>query len=178
MTGSPATANVPLVPKLREMRPVTAEYASLGPNQRTHRQKIAKPAGVVFRILEDGPSWKEWFDLDVEWTSELPFGEGTTRTVTGRAGLCIDEYFVAWEDGRRMAFRFDRATLPVATFAEDWTVVPTSDDTSELEWSYAYEWSGLLAPVASRAFGIGFAVMGSRALRRLAAYAESTDGFD
>lgn len=166
------------MPKLRDMRPVEAEYATAGPNQRTHVQPIDKPAAVVFRILEDGPSWKAWLNLDVDWTSERPFGVGTTRTVTGPGGLRIEEFFVAWEDGCRMAFRFDRATMPVAAFAEDWSVRPTGDDSCELVWSYAYDWTGPLAAVAAKAFGVGFALQGRRALRKLAAYAGDTDRFD
>lgn len=166
--------------KMWEMRPVAAEYASMGPNQRTRVQPIGKPAATVFRILEDGPSWKVWFNLGVEWTSERPFGVGTTRTVTGAGGLRIDEHFVAWEDGRRMAFRFDRASVPFRSFAEDWSVRPTSDDACELVWRYAYQWAGPtpVAAMADKAFGFTFGLQGKRALRKLATYAESTDRFD
>ena len=67
-----------------------------------------------------------------------------------------------------MCFRFDRTTLPVAAFAEDYVVTPTSDTTCELAWHYAYEWGGPLEPVLGRIFGAGFALKGRRALSKLA----------
>lgn len=162
---------------MRDLRPVDASYATTGPNQVTLVQPIATPSEVLFWLLSDGPTWKEWLGIDVEWTSPKPFGVGTTRTVTG-SGQTIDETFLVWEEGRRMAFRFDRTTLPVVAFAEDYEIRSTGAGTCELRWRYAFEWGGPIAPIASWAFGVIFKRNGVRALGRLADYAAGTCRFD
>ncbi len=155
------------MPKLRQHEAVDVDYATTGPNQRTIVQSVPAPAADLFRCLEDGPAWKEWLDLDVEWTSEKPFGVGTTRTVrTGRQQ--IDEEFLAWDPGRRMNFYFTASTLPLAAFAEDYLIVPDGDRACTLHWSYAYAWGGPLGPIGARGFGLVFARNGRRALGRLA----------
>ncbi len=155
------------MPKPKRCRAVDAEFATGGPNTNTLVRAIAAPADDLFRCLEDGPAWKEWLGIDVVWTSNPPHGVGTTRTVTnGR--LVIDEYFLLWEAGRRMNFRFDRSTLPVSAFAEDYRVVPTGDDTCELHWSYSFEWRGFAAPLATPLFARFFARNGRKALDELA----------
>ena len=105
----------------------------------------------------------------VVWTSPPPFGVGTTRDISGRAGT-TSEYFFAWEDGRRMSFFFSQGVLPaVAAFAEDYEVVPVGDDGCELIWRYAFECPGafrLLQPVIAA----GFRRVASKSLRNLARY--------
>jgi hypothetical protein len=155
------------MPKMRELTVVDADYAITGPNHHTLRQTIPVPATTLFNCLADGAAWKEWLGVDVEWTTPEPRGVGTTRTVT-TGGQTIEEYFFTWDEGERMAFRFDRCTLPVRAFAEHYECVPTGDTTCELEWSYAFEWGGPLTPVFGRAFGAGFAFNAKRALKKLA----------
>ncbi len=161
------------MPTPKPCRAVDAEYATHGPNATTLVQAVAAPAGDLFRCLEDGPAWKEWLGIEVEWTSAPPFGVGTTRTAT-KGKLVIDEYFLLWEAGRRMNFRFDRSSLPVSAFAEDYRVVPTSDDTCELHWSYAFEWRGPLGVVAAPVFAKFFASNNRKALEKLASLMASS----
>lgn len=69
---------------------------------------------AVFDIFADGESWPQWFDgiRSVVWTSPEPKAVGTTRTVT-LTTMTVYEYFLAWERGRRFAFRFEAASLPL-----------------------------------------------------------------
>lgn len=69
---------------------------------------------AVFDIFADGESWPRWFDdiKRVVWTSPEPKGVGTTRTVT-LTTMTVDEHFLAWERGRRFAFRFEACSLPL-----------------------------------------------------------------
>ena len=158
-----------------EMTEVDEGYATDGPNRNVIRQPIAAPAAAVFGCLADGPAWKEWLGIEVEWTSPEPHGVGATRTARTR-GQVIDETFLAWEPGRRINFRFDRSTLPVSAFAEDYVVDPTGNTSSELIWSYAFEWRGPLASLSSRAFAAVFAANGRRAVKKLAALVEVDPG--
>lgn len=96
--------------------------------------RFAFPPQTVWNALLDGPAWTEWLAITrVTWTSPRPFGPGTTRTVEV-GDQVIEETFFAWEDGRRMAFRFERSTLPVSAAAEDYRIVPVEGG-CELRWS-------------------------------------------
>ncbi len=162
---------------MHEMTKVKDDYPFSGPNSTTLRQVINKPAAAVFESFKDAAAWKEWIDLDVTWTSEKPFGVGTTRTVITR-GQTIEEYFFIWDEPHHMAFRFDRGTLPLAAFAEDYTLTPLSDSSCELAWTYAYEWGGPLGRLGERAFGLVFARSGKSSLLKLAKMMETTNKYD
>jgi len=90
--------------------------------------------GTLWKALLDEVAWTEWLDMSsAEWTSALPFGVGTTRTVKLPEHQ-INEVFVAWEDDKRMAFRFDQSTLPVKAAAEDYRILQTEQG-CELQWT-------------------------------------------
>ena len=162
---------IPVGP-LRDLLPVGPAYPMVGPNQATLRQPIAAPAATVFRWLEDADVWNEFLDIDVEWTNPEPRGIGTTRTVTVN-NQTIEEYFVVWEPGRRMVFRFDRCTLPLRAFAESWSVEATGDDSCELVWSTAFDWTGRGAGMTAKAVRAGFSANGKKALAKLAGLVEA-----
>jgi hypothetical protein len=48
----------------------------------------------------------------VVWTGPEPKGVGTTRTVT-LTTMTVYEHFLAWDRGRRFAFRFEGSSLPL-----------------------------------------------------------------
>ena len=101
----------------------------------TLKQSFSLPSSVVWRALLDGPAWTEWLPLDsVEWTSEEPFGVGTTRTVCIGNDV-IDEVFFAWEDQKQMAFRFDASTLPLSAAVEDYRLQDTETG-CDLLWTF------------------------------------------
>ena len=97
---------------------------------------IPWPGALGKRVYESigKPAWAEWLPITrVTWTSAKPFGPGTTRTVEVGAQV-IEETFFAWEEGKRMAFRFERSTLPVSAAVEDYRIVPVEGG-CELRWS-------------------------------------------
>jgi hypothetical protein len=168
---------IPVGP-MRDLVAVGPAYPLVGPNQATLRQPIGAPASTVFRFLEDAGVWNEFLDIDVGWTTPEPRGVGTTRTVTVN-NQTIEEYFMVWEPGRRMVFRFDRCTLPVRAFAESWAVTDTGDGTCELAWSTAFDWAGRGGSSAANAFRAAFSAGGRRSLAKLAALVEADpDRFD
>ena len=121
------------MPRLRDLAAVGADYATMGPNHTTLRQPILASANGLYSCLEDGPAAKKWQGIDVECASEPPFGIGTTRTVRG-LGQRIEQRVLVWEPGKRMCFRYDRASLPLSACAEAYIITPTSDSTCELSW--------------------------------------------
>ncbi len=117
----------------KQHRQVGEDYlATLGDKpMAAHRYPF--PPAVVWAALLDGKAWTEWLPLTkVTWTSPEPFGVGTTRTVEAN-GVAIDETFFAWEEGRRMAFRFERSPLPIRAGVEDYRVVEAPGG-CELQW--------------------------------------------
>ncbi|MGI9288788.1 MAG: SRPBCC family protein [Pseudomonadales bacterium] len=116
----------------------------------------------VFDAFEDADSWPQWaFPITkVTWTSPTPFRLGTTRTVEMRGGMTGYEEFIAWDRGKRMAFRFNEATMDsIAAFGEDYIVEETSAG-CRLTWIMAMEPAGsskfivpLFGPIMKWNFG-------------------------
>lgn len=119
--------------KLRTHRPAGEDYLSeAGSPGAVHAFGV--PARMVWKALLDPVAWTQWLAISkVTWTSPQPFGVGTTRTVEV-AGQTIEETFFAWEEGRRMAFRFERSTLPVSAAVEDYLIRQTETG-CELHWT-------------------------------------------
>ena len=119
--------------KIRDNEPVGVDYllAAKGPHV---KQPMPFPKEVVWNALLDPQAWTEWLPITkVEWTSPQPYGVGTTRTVEIGDNI-VDETFIIWEEGSRMAFRFDRSGFPVTAGVEDYHVVDAPGG-SELHWS-------------------------------------------
>lgn len=154
------------MPKIRELDKVEADYPLSGANHTVLRQPMPVSSDVLFNCLADGAAWKEWLGIGVEWTSPEPRGEGTTRTVTGN-GQRMEEWFFTWEPGSHFSFRFDRATLPLKAFAEHYRCESTGPSTSDLVWSYSYEWGGPLKALMGPAFGAFFRFNCKRGLKKL-----------
>lgn len=120
------------MPRLRPHKPVAQDYLD-GATVHVSRE-LAVPPAALWRALLDAEAWAVWLPITrVTWTSPEPFGVGTTRTVDiGKHA--VHEYFFAWEDGARMAFRFDRSTLPVSAGVEDYRIIPTATG-CEFHWT-------------------------------------------
>ena len=79
----------------------------------------------VFEAFLDADAWTEWAMpiTGVEWTSDFPLEPGSTRTVRMKGDLVGYEEFLAYEHGKRMAFRFNSASKDtIKAFAEDYRV--------------------------------------------------------
>lgn len=118
---------------LKTHKPVAEDYlATAAQSSVVHR--FAVPPEMVWNALLDAQAWTQWLPItQVTWTSPKPFGPGATRTVEVGPQI-IEETFFAWEEGRRMAFRFERSTLPVSAAVEDYRVVPAASG-CEMHWS-------------------------------------------
>lgn len=130
----------------------------------------------IFEVFCDADAWTRWaFPITaVEWTSPFPLGVGSTRTVHMRGGMVGWEEFIAWEPGRRMAFRFNQTVAggPVA-FAEDYVVAPAGEGTSRVQWTMAMSLTGIagrLTPVTR----VGMRRANSHMLGRFKRFVESS----
>ena len=129
------------------------------------------PAEVVWNALVDGDTWTRWLPITkVEWTSPKPFKVGTTRTVWIDKQV-VEEVFFAWDEGRRMAFRFDSSTLPLKAAVEDYQVHPTADG-CRLDWYFRVKAPFILGPLVSKQMASGL----QKGLPKLEAYIRENPG--
>jgi len=100
----------------------------------------------LFRCFEDADAWSEWVGVieKVEWTSPRPFQVGTTRTVQMPGGMIAYEEFLAWDEPRHMAFRFNQFNQKfLKAFGEDYKVTDLGNNRCRLVWTVGIEQSGL-----------------------------------
>jgi uncharacterized protein YndB with AHSA1/START domain len=109
-------------------------------------EHVAATPERIFDVFRDAEAWTRWaFPITkVEWTSPFPLQVGSTRTVQMRGGMVGWEEFIAWDPGRRMAFRFDQTVAGGPTaFAEDYLLAPVSDGRTRVQWTMAMELPGV-----------------------------------
>jgi len=124
---------------------VDLDFVDRAPYRFVSTVDLAITPEQLFDVLADETSWPQWASVitKVTWTSPLPRGVGTTRTVDMLGGITADEEFLAWEPFTRMAFHFNESTTgSVAAFAEDYRVLPTANG-CHLTWIMAMKPNGL-----------------------------------
>ncbi len=142
-------------------RPIGLDFLETAPHSFSNTIDLAITPEQLFEVFDDADSWPHWVKLirKVTWTTPKPRGIGTTRTVTMH-GLTVDEEFLAWEDGRRMSFRFNATTRKaIHAFLEDYRVEPTAEG-CRLTWSIALDAGGALgfaSPIAVPIVKLSFA---------------------
>ena len=128
-----------------ECTPVGLEFLEQTPNVFKAEEVVRATPAQIFEVFEDARAWTEWAQpiQDVEWTSPKPFGIGTTRTVSMSGSLVGYEEFIAWEEGKRMAFTFLGCNQDaVESFLEDYRVTDLGDGSCRVEWYMALETRG------------------------------------
>jgi Polyketide cyclase / dehydrase and lipid transport len=123
------------------LEPVDEGFLTSAPTRYSETFAIARPAGEVWGELVSQEPLHWCRILSVGWTSERPFGVGTTRQVKVLGGaMSLEEYFFIWEEGRRYAFYATQANLPLFRHvAEDYTVEPDGPDRCRFTWAVALE---------------------------------------
>ncbi|MFD4430633.1 SRPBCC family protein [Nocardia sp. NPDC058497] len=83
----------------------------------------------------------------MRWCSPRPHGVGSTRIVTLAGAVALTERFYRWDEGKRMTFTVDAASIPgLRRFAEDIALEPTGAGT-RLTWTFALEGDAALRPL-------------------------------
>lgn len=153
-----------------ELEPVGIDFCEASKNRIVNVVDLRCSTERAFDLLADAPALPEWLAdcKKCEWTSAPPYGEGSTRTVYLK-GLTVRERFIAWERGKRIAFRAEGMTAPIATrLVEDFQLRSTGEGTCELTWTvhYAPHWLIFgIRPIVRFAFGRMFA-KAANSLRR------------
>lgn len=95
----------------------------------THRIESEATCESLWQTLTSDGALTSWAHgiTGADWTSDRPFCVGTTRTVRAGAFAALNERFFRWDEGRRMTFYVESASLPgFKRFAEDLVLEPTS----------------------------------------------------
>jgi hypothetical protein len=157
---------------------VGMDYFESAPQRFDAYQIVRATPSQVFDVFEDAAAWPKWAPpiTGVEWTSPFPIEVGSTRVVSMVGGLVGYEEFIAWERGKRMAFRFNAVSKPgTDAFAEDYRVTELAGGRSLVEWTMAMTPSGPGAkafPVTGPLMSGGLSLM----MRRFRKYTERTLG--
>lgn len=121
--------------------PVDASFFETAPMRfRNVVELDARPA-EVFAIFADENSWPKWFGgmSKVAWTSDKPYGVGSTRTAWLTA-VTVYERFFRWEPDRRFSFYFDGHSMPLAhAFAEDYLLEDSAPGKTRFTYSVGIE---------------------------------------
>lgn len=116
------------------------------------------PITTVWQSLTGDTTWEEWIDplSNVMWLLRTPDGVGSRRSVH-LFGKPVEETFIAWEEGRRLAFRFDSSSLPVSALAEDYVLKEHERDQTLMRWSVRVDGNLVIRSILSHAlaFAIG-----------------------
>ncbi len=125
---------------LIECEKVGLDYFDSAPVRHVASETIRVTPEEIFAVLLDGPSWTKfvWAIEDVVWTSGFPLEVGSTRSVYMKGDLVGHEEFIAYEHGKRMAFRFNQVSKgSITAFAEDYQVTDLGDGTCRIDWVMA-----------------------------------------
>src|SRR4051812_35566148 len=130
-----------------------------------YERTLAASPEAVWESLASDESLSAWSSTvsSLTWTSDRPFGVGTTREVVLAPGLArVHERFFRWDDGHGYSFEVLEANVPFfRRFAEDYVVEPEADGAAtRFTWTVAIEPKPAfalpfkpLAPVLKLAFG-------------------------
>jgi len=120
------------------------DYYDRAPQRYVNTVTLPCTPAQAFEVFEDPASWPRWARpgiAEVIWTSPRPYGVGTTRTVVFYGGMEVYEDFIAWEDGKTMAFCFYGVSQDDVfnAFGERYEVTDLGDGRCRLRWTVAYE---------------------------------------
>lgn len=153
---------------------VDMSYFESAPARFSASVEVKATPEQIFEVFEDAHAWTVWADpiTGVEWTSPKPYGLGTTRTVSMTGGMVGDEEFIAWEPGKRMAFRFTHASMDsVEAFGEDYTVEDLGNGLVRVTWVMAMSPKGI-SRFFLKVFGFAMRFMQRKFMRQFKVYVE------
>lgn len=124
-----------------KLQPVDEAFFASAPSIHKETFQVPRPASAVWaELVAQKPL--DWCRLlSGKWTSEQPFGVGTTRQMKVLGGaITVQEHFFVWEEGHRYAFYVTSANLPLfKRLAEDYVVEPDGENACRFTWTIALE---------------------------------------
>lgn len=125
------------------------EFLATAACRYVHTVDIPRSPQSVWEMLTADDALVSWSTAITasKWMSPRPFGIGTTRLVTLGGFVRLEERFYRWDEGERMTFTVDAASIPgLRRFAEDLVLEPAPGG-ARLTWTFALEGNPLLQPL-------------------------------
>lgn len=154
-----------------ECRTEGLEFFETAPQKFTFVTELPVTPARLFEVFEDPESWPAWAPglKKVTWTSDKPFGVGTTRTVELVNNFEVYETFIAWQEDR-MSFVLTGHNQKVWwAMGEDYRLTDLGDGRTRLAWTIAYDPRGVFRAIHPFIkFGMGWTL--GRIVRGLEKY--------
>jgi ribosome-associated toxin RatA of RatAB toxin-antitoxin module len=126
-----------------DLETLDADYPYRAKHRFVMTRELDATPDRLFAILADVDEWPRWFpDMSkMAWISpeaarNKPHAVRRANTSSGD----VIEHFVAWDEGKRLAFYAERMSTPlVRAFFEDYVIEPVGTNRSRLTWIVAFE---------------------------------------
>ncbi len=131
------------------------------------------PRQAVWEALVDSSTWSEWWPgvRSASYVGDPPYGVGTRR-IADVGGWRMEETLLAWDEGRRWAYRIDRSTAPLAKAQLESTELEDRGAGKNVRWTLATH-PGLFLRFTGPFFRRTVQRMLERAMRNLEARARA-----
>jgi uncharacterized protein YndB with AHSA1/START domain len=102
----------------------------------------------VWSAFADAATWPQWFVglKTARYTTPPPYGVGTKRYVEVM-GFKVDETLLAYDVGRRYAFRVDSGNLPLLNALVELITLETEGDATRVVYRQAFEFPWWTRPL-------------------------------
>lgn len=150
---------------MKPYMPVDADFIDKATNIHRLKQRIPVSADELFAWFATPQTWTLWLPIDsVTWLTK-PETHGRRIIVAGRDRF--EEFFLRWDPGKRITFRFDKGTSGLlAAFAEDFRIEPDGANTCILHFKFRFKMSGLWK-IATPLLTIIYSLFVRRSLKKL-----------
>jgi len=130
------------------LRSEDVAFADRAPIVLRAETSVAASPETVWPALADASAWVEWFTgmKAAHYTSPAPHGVGSTRSVRVLA-LEADETILAFDVGKRFAFRVDSTNLPLFAALVEVVTLEAVGSATRVVYRQALEPKGWLRPL-------------------------------
>ncbi len=121
-----------------ELKPVGLDFLESAPRITVVECDVDLPRQVVWEALVDPATWPEWWPgvRSASYVGAPPYGIGTRR-FADVGGWRMEETLLAWDEGRRWAYRIDRSTAPLAKAQLESTELVDHGAGTRVRWTLA-----------------------------------------
>jgi len=155
-----------------QLRSVEMDFLEEAPRIHMAESKVDLPREVVWGAFADSSTWPQWFPSvrSAGYLGEAPYGVGTTR-ISHVGRFRFEETMLAWDEGRRWAYRIDRCTFPLAKAQLECTDLEDCGTGTRVRWTLALQPGPVLFLTPPSLFEGTVQRLLEAALRRLEAFA-------
>lgn len=152
-----------------QLKAVGLDFLESAPRITVVECDVGLPRQLVWEALVDPSTWSEWWPgvRSASYVGTPPYGVGTQR-IADVGGWRMQETMLAWDEGRRWAYRIDRSTAPLAKAQLESTELEDCGAGTKVRWTLATQ-PGLLLRFTGPLFRRTVQRMLERAMRNLEA---------